>query len=352
MSVAADTEVGAQPEPEPEAEAEFADTAVPEPAYGADPALNPAQQQVVDLLGTRGSAPAQFDPGLRDDLRAELEEGLAPLLDALPDDESLYLSKYPLSQVHGCEVRFVASHAEPFGWTVPSARGSVAHKAIELSIHWDGEPLPLDLVDEAMARLANGTGSLADWLQTNHEVDRAELRAEANERVSKFLECFPPLKPAWRPVTESSAKVELFEQRIVLQGRVDLTLGHARGLVARKVLIDFKSGGFSPTHIDDLRFYALLETLRIGTPPRQLATYYLDSGRPHPESVTEDLLRSAVRRTVDGATHMTELIFTDRLATKRTGPACRWCPLLPVCDEGRAWIARRDDAPEPGDDEP
>jgi len=334
-----------------EAEADFdADVDVdvdaePATGFGQDDPLNPAQQHLIQTIGKGDRDLPQFDAGLRHELRAELEAGLEPLLAALPNDEVLFLSKYPLGQVHGCEAKFVAGRNEPFAWTVPSARGSVSHKAIELSIHWDGNPYPLDLVDEAMARLAQGPGSLADWLQTSSEVERAELRAEANERVSKFLECFPPLKRAWRPVTESSVKVELFDQRIVLQGRVDLTLGHARGTTANKVLIDLKSGGFSPVHVEDLRFYALLEAIRIGTPPRMLATYYLDSGVPYPEAVTTDVLISAAHRTIDGAGRMVQLLYHDHPAAKRPGPSCRWCPLLASCVEGRGWIAQRDDEP-------
>lgn len=311
--------------------------------FGVDTALNPAQQAVLDLFDARAQDAQDFDAGLRHELRAELEHGLAPLLDAIGPEETLFFSKYPLGQVHGCEVKFLADRGEEFSWTVPAARGSVAHKAIELSIHWKGEAAPLFLVDEAIARLQQGSGSLADFLQTAGEADLAELRAEANERVFKFLECFPPLKPQWRPVTESAVRVELFDRRIVLQGRVDLTLGHARGTTARKVLIDFKSGGFSPVHVDDLRFYALLEAVRVGTPPRQLATYYLDTGRPHPEIVTPALLEAAIERTIDGATRMVELEHGDQEAVARPGPACRWCPVLHDCKPGRAWVEQTDD---------
>jgi hypothetical protein len=318
---------------------------VPSPGarFGLDAERNPAQQAVLDLFDARAQDAQQFDAALRHELKAELEHGLAPLLDAIGPDETLFFSKYPLGQVHGCEVKFLADRSAEFAWTVPSARGSVAHKAIELSIHWKGEPAPLFLVDEAIARLQQGSGSLAEFLQTASEADLAELRAEANERVFKFLECFPPLKPQWRPVTESAVRVELFDRRIVLQGRVDLTLGHARGTTARKVLIDFKSGGFSPIHVDDLRFYALLEAVRIGTPPRQLATYYLDTGRPHPEIVTQGLLEAAIERTIDGATRMVELEHAGREPLTRTGPACRWCPVLAECAPGRAWIEQTDD---------
>jgi hypothetical protein len=322
---------------------EVAADPLPSSAGVGPAALNPAQQGVVDLLGAKASQRPEFDAELHHHLRAELEAGLEPLLELLPEGEALFVSKYPLSQIHGCEDRFLADRREPFAWRPATVRGTVAHKAVELSLHWESEPVPLELVDEAMARLTFGSGSLADWLQAATPVERAEVRAESNERVAMFLECFPPLKKSWRPVTETPVKVELFDSRIVLQGRVDLTLGHARGTTANKVLIDFKSGLFRPTHVDDLRFYALLETMRMGTPPRMLATYYLDSGTPFPEAVTPAVLEVALHRTIDGATRMAQLLHTEAAPTRRTGPSCRWCPLLTQCTDGQAHLRALDD---------
>src|SRR5690606_30420226 len=141
------------------------------------------------------------------------------------------------------------------------------HKAIELMVNWRGEATPLDLVDEALASLERKENGLPVWLASCSELDRAELRSEVNERVAKFVETFPPLNKRWVPVTETGLRVELAGGRVVLQGRIDLTLGQPRGTTASKVLIDLKTGGFAPSHLDDLRFYALLDTLRLGTPP-------------------------------------------------------------------------------------
>ena len=263
--------------------------------------LNPAQQEVLDHLGAAKGERPEFEVTLRHELRAALDEGLEPVLDGIAADDTLFVSKHLLGRVLGCERRFVAELDDDFEWTVPIARGSVAHKAVELSVHWRREPEPLVLVDEALARLAEGNDGLGDFLRTVTEVERAELRAEANERVTKFMECFPPMKPAWRPVTESRLRIELHDARIVLSGKVDLSLGQPDGRRAGKVLIDLKTGAFSPVHLEDLRFYALLEGMRVGTPPRRIASYYLDQGRFVPEDVTEDMLFGAVSRVIDGA---------------------------------------------------
>jgi hypothetical protein len=304
-------------------------------------ALTPAQQEVVDLLGAARDERPTFDAALRLELRAELESCLEPLVDRLPD-KGLFVSKHALAGVHGCEGRHVAEQAEGFAWSVPVARGIVAHKAIELAVGWRGEPVPGELVDEAVARLANGIDGIADWLQTASEADLAELRALAAERVTSFLETFPPLRPRWRPVTESRVRVELHDAAVILSGKIDLTLGRADGTTAGKVLVDLKTGGYRPSHVDDLRFYALLETIKLGTPPRLLATYYLDQGRPMVEQVTVDVLAAALRRTVEGAARMVAL---DEGATPTLRPSagCSWCPALATCETGRAHLAEDGD---------
>lgn len=304
--------------------------------------LNPAQQEVLDLLGAAPDERPTFAPSLRDVLMAELEDGLAEIAPELTTDDPLFVSKRALSNVHGCELRHVVERGADFSWNATIARGSVAHKAIELSVHWRGEPDPLDMVDEAMARLANGTDGLADWLSTCPEGERAELRALANERVATFFECFPPLKARWVPVTEGRLRTDLLGGRVVLSGRTDLSLGRATGSTAGKVIIDLKTGAFSPSHLDDLRFYALVETLRLGTPPRLLASYYLDSGRAHPEAVTEGLLHAAVERTIDGARILHQLEVGTKEPVTRPSRSCRWCPALADCGAGRAHLGDDD----------
>lgn len=297
--------------------------------------LTPAQQRVLDLL-RRPSEPVRFRPGLADDLRGELEEELGPAVAGLP--QPLWVNKHGLASVHACEAHHLAQEAAGFEWSVATARGTVAHKAIELSVFWRGEPQPMTLVEEALERLADTDVGAGRFLQGLGEGDRAQLLAEANDRVATFLECFPPLQRAWRPVTESRATVELLDGAVVLAGKVDLTLGAATGEEARKVIIDLKSGMPVPTHRDDLRFYALVETLKLGVPPRLVATFYLDAARAQPEEVTEPLLWAALARAADGTRKMIELA-SGRPPAVRPGPPCRWCPIRSTCESGLAHLA-------------
>ena len=308
--------------------------------------LNPAQQSVLDRLGAGASVDdrPEFPPELRDELRDEVEAELAPVAAVLRSDRALVVDKRLLAGVHGCEVRFRHEQGAPFEISVPVLRGTVVHKAVELAVNWDGNPLPGALVDEAIGRLARADHWAADWLAGASDADRAEVRAAAGATVAKFLECWPPLDRSMRPLTEVTMRADICEQRILLKGRADLTLGQPidSGNRARKVIVDFKSGGFSPSHRDDLRFYALVETLRVGVPPRLLVSAYLDSGTTDEEVVTDGLLRAAVARTVDGVQRYAALRTGEAAPLKRPSAACRWCALLDGCTEGTAQLADTD----------
>lgn len=304
-------------------------------AFVSDETLNPAQQQVIELLGKGGGVP-DFPATIAAELRAVIDEALAPYTADI-GDETLWVSKRSLASLHGCEAHFVATQ-DNFEWSLPVVLGMVAHKAIELGINWNGEPFPRTLVDEAVARLIDNDRGVGKFLGGIGEGDQAQLRSDAVSRVAAFQECFPPLRLQWRPVTESPARIELLDGRVVLSSKVDLTLG-APGA---KVIIDLKSGRVSAQHREDLRFYALVETLKLGRPPRKLATYYLDQARAHAEDVTEDLLEAAMRRTIDGVTKAIEL-RSGRTPTTAPGPPCRWCPIQTDCPAGVRFLSETDD---------
>ena len=299
--------------------------------------LNPMQQAVVDALGKPHGwepLPASIVVAVSEQLR----ESLADVAEHFTPDKPLWISKGKLTAIHGCETNFVAS-LDSFEWTLRNVKGTVLHKAIELGINWRGDPTPGDVVDEALAQLADDERSAGEFIERLSPAERAQLRSMAIDAYSKFDECFPPLKNSWRPVLESSARVELFDGRINLSTRADLTLG----AVGSKVIVDMKSGRVYPNHREELRFYALVESLRAGVAPRMLATYSLETARADTEDVTEGVLQAALRKTIDGIRQIAEVQLKDREPNLRPCTACYWCPLADTCDEGAAFIARRND---------
>ncbi|MDJ0770928.1 MAG: PD-(D/E)XK nuclease family protein [Ilumatobacter sp.] len=307
--------------------------------------LSPLQRKTLGLL-RRSPDPVVFDPSFVATLRRDVEEAFDDFHDRL-GDEQLFVSKHRLASVLGCEVQHL--HDDAFTWSPAVAGGQVAHRAIQLLINWRGDPVPADVVDEAIARLADDDTSLGDWIAGLSEADLADLRGVAVDKLIKFQECFPPLDKRAAPTTESSVRWPI-DGPIVLSGKVDLTLGRPAGAESRKVIVDLKTGWVAPRHREDLRFYALVETLRTQIPPRKLASFYLDAGEPVVEDVTERLLLSASRRMLDAVNAEIELRVEGREPVKRPGTSCRWCPLAADCDEGQAYLTgRRDDDGEPTD---
>ncbi len=304
--------------------------------------LTPSQAETLELI----RPPAGERPTYRSTLRLELldriERELVDAADSL--DDPLWVSKRALQAVHGCEAQHEAEQDQPFDYTAPTARGQVFHKAVELSVHLGSKRQPLELVDEAVASLMVKENKLADFLQTAGEVTRAELRSECGALLTTFLETFPPLRTAWRPTTESPRRVGLLADDIMLHGRLDLTLGGPSDTTAGRVIVELKTGRPTVHHHDDLRYYALLETLVTGVPPLLLATFYVDAGRVQTETVDEQLLETSTRRTIAGVKRLAELRRGDGVARRVPGPPCRWCPIADDCEPGGRWLEEQDEA--------
>lgn len=304
-------------------------------ARHVDLPLTPAQADTLAMLRGEGPRPT-FDPALRVELRACLEEGIGDL--AILLERPLWAGKTPLGRVFACEAHEVAEQEVPFDWNLANARGTVAHRAIELSVHLDGAPPPLHLVDTAIARMADDPDSgIGGFLARLDAADLAELRSDVNNLVSDFLDQWPPLKASWRPTTEARLKAELCKGKVVVSGKADLALGAPVGTEAGRVFVELKSGAARAQHLDDLRLYALLETLRIGVPPRRLAVHSLDSGSLLVVDVNLDVLQAAVHRTIDGLRTLLELHLGLRSAQVTPNPTCRWCSAREHCEGAVRW---------------
>ncbi len=174
------------------------------------------------------------------------------------------------------------------------------------------------------------------------DAERAELRSFAVDRVTRFVQDFPPLPARSHPVLEARLRWS-GEGTVELVGKTDLVIGRPNGRISTLLIIDFKTGWRSSHHRDDLRFYALLETLRRQVPPRRLVTYYLDSCEADVEDVTEGVLESTLARLEGALERHVELVVDEREPEFRPGGACRWCPVRPDCSSGTAHLRALDD---------
>ena len=304
---------------------------------GAAPAqqLTPVQLRTLEAL-RRSPDPLVFDADFVAEIRTEMRVALDEFTERLQPNQDVFISKHKISTALDCEEFHLIP--DDFEWKPATAKGQVAHRAIQLLLSWRGEPNPTDLVEEAMARLVDEERGLGIWIAGLSPADESDLRGQSVERLTKFMESFPPLDRRANPVTESTARWPN-EGRIVLQGKVDLMMGRPRGAESSKVIIDLKTGRPSPRHRQDLGFYALLETLARDVPPRRLATFYLDAAEAQAEDVSERLLRTSMRRTLDGINAIVELESEGRPAQRRAGVTCRWCPIADDCAEGQAFLS-------------
>ena len=307
--------------------------------------LTSAQTEVLERIRPPRDERRAWPRHLRAELKGRIEDELGPVVAEL--DETLWVSKFGLTSVSGCERSFVES--PPFEWSVPTARGTVVHKSIELSIHRRGEPTPFELVEDAMSLLEadDRDRGVGEWLRHTDDTVRTELVGEATTHVSSFFDGFPPIGRSWRPTCESPRRVELCDDRLVLSGRFDLTLGLPDGDTSGRVVIDLKTGSPRPQHREELRYYALLEALKIGVPPARVASFYLDSGRVDFEDVDDGVLEAALRQFVGGVRRLAALT-SGAAPVERAGPACRWCSVRADCRTGSAWLAEQDDEGEFG----
>jgi hypothetical protein len=286
--------------------------------------LTPAQHRTLEALRRSEPEPVVFDRAFVDQLRADAADGLGELAERLGEG-SLAVNKFNVADVLACETHFLAPH--PFAWSPALACGKVAHRAIELHLNWRGEPTPTDLVDDALARLADDESTFGDWVAALPPGDEADVRGRAIARVTQFLECFPPLRHAWHPVTEAQVRWPL-DGPILLRAKADIVIGRAAGAESRKVLIDLKTGRIYDRHREDLRFYALVETLARAVPPRLVASFSLEAGEAVVETVGEAMLRTSLRRALDAIERIIELTVEGRRPRPPPSLGCFRCRQL------------------------
>jgi PD-(D/E)XK nuclease superfamily len=298
--------------------------------------LTPVQERALrDLMAGDGRDRPVFPPELAGRLRVELEARLAPAVAALREGEQLWVTKHRLAELHSrCEGLFLAHHLGEgeFGFSTRLAVGMLVHRAVQVGVYRK-QLDEADLVEAALSQLVRDDTRFADFVASLDQADRAEVEAEAIRQTLLFRATFPPFEPSWTPAVEVPLSAEVAEGRIVLRARPDIMLGSTDPddpMRARRLLLELKTGADIPEHDEDLRFYALVATLRFGVPPFRVATVHLERGTWRAYDVNEDLLRSAVRRTGDAYVRAAAL-FGGEEPRLRAGVWCGWCPRGLTC---------------------
>lgn len=296
--------------------------------------LTDPQRRTLDQLIGTGERPT-FPADLSQRLRDRIEEAVR----GLELRETLWLGKERLTDLGRCEGKFlstISGEAPPFEHSAKSAAGVLLHKAVEVEV---GSRDPIDvhaIADLAAERLVEREERFAEYWRGLERIDRDDVLMEVVRRMTLFQTTFPPLRELRReltPVAELQLRAELLGGALVLSGRIDLVLGAPDRLEPRRatrLAIDLKTGGAYPEHPEDLRYYALLMTLRFGVPPYRVASLFLESGEWQAEDVGEPALQRAADRVI-AATRAAAGLWNGRDPELTPGVYCGWCPRAETC---------------------
>jgi len=300
--------------------------------------LTPPQRRTLEGLIGAGERPT-----FPVDLGRRLRERIEGAVRALEPSQPLWLGKSNLNDLGRCPGLFEAVRAgerAPFAFSARFAAGRLAHKAIELEVAGREDRDPHVLVAEAVDRLEEDEAFRSYW-EGIDDLRRDETLMEAAKTLELFRSTMPPLRRMRRelsPSTEWFVRAELLGGTLVLSGSLDLVLGSgskAEPCRATRLAIDLKTGRAWPEHAEDMRFYALLLTLRFGVPPYRVATLYLDSGEWQAEDVDERVLERAADRVIEAA-RTAAASDAGRAPELRAGPYCTWCPRAATCPSSAA----------------
>ena len=298
--------------------------------------LNPAQQLVAaGLLDLRSFTP-KVGAAEVEDLTRRFNAQQQWAVDALHQaGQTLWVNKNTIATVLGCETRW--RDGDNFAWTVANSIGTITHRAAESMLVGRHAGPPANAVDGAIRSLVDENTSFAEFYDAAEGADHAALRAGALGHVTSIVDGFPPLPRRVLPRTEQTFSHAISGRTIELRARPDLALGRPSGPDARSLLLDLKTGQPHQSHADDLRFYALVFTLRWGAAPWRVASYYAADGTWVAEDVDIDVLDAAARRVADAVGKITEMNVSDRPPGLSPGPMCRWCALKETCEGAKAY---------------
>jgi hypothetical protein len=296
--------------------------------------LTDPQRRTLDrLIGT------EERPIFAADLRQRLTDRIEGAARELELRDPLWLGKEALNQLARCEGRFAARlqrEDPPFEHSLNTAAGVLVHKAIEVDVGAREGMDPHSIATTAAERLAEREERFAEFWREQTGSEQDDLLMEVVRKVTLFQGSFPPLRELRRemaPITELPVKAQLLGGELTLSGKIDLVLGVPDRLEpnrATRLAVDLKTGGAWPEHAEDMRFYALLMTLRFGVPPYRVASLFLDSGEWQAEEVAEETLFHAADRVVSAA-RAAGALLGGREPSLTPGSWCAWCPRAFVC---------------------
>ena len=287
------------------------------------------------------AARAAADPDLVEVARAHLEAAAAAWAEALPEGVVVRVTKDAVTGVRRCEASHLADLANRLAAEeAPVAPALVRGRLLDAlfrQVATTGAVGP-DPVADAVAACAAEGDTAGGGLGALDEADRRAVAEEVVAAAHRLVVAWPALPPGSGVRTQERVAVALAGGRVVLSGRPDLTVGRPTHERAGVLVVEAKSGGFRAAHLEELRFYVLLEALRWRVAPFRAAVWCLGDGRIEALDVDADLVWSETLRVADAITRLTRLAAGEA-PRPSANPLCPSCPLLRDCPDGGRQVA-------------
>ena len=293
--------------------------------------LNPAQQEVLAPAAGPGRRLARVRPRgpAGRPARPSWRSASAPLVDHLGRPPP---GGHQARPGHGARLRGpppgLPGHLR--AGPPPPPAGTVAHKAVELWVHWRGSGPRATWSTTPSAGLTESDYEPGSVAAGPHHGRPGRAAGPPPSWWPSSSSASRRCAPAWRPVTETPPQPRpAAATGSRLSGKVDLALGAPQGRRAGKVIIDLKTGSPSaPATATTSASTPWSRRCASACRPLRVATYYLDAGRAVVEEVTVELLHTAMRApwpTAPGG--WSSWSEPNAHPGRRAGPTCWWCPL-------------------------
>jgi hypothetical protein len=259
-------------------------------AVEAPPSIGQGTTSGSEVLSALRGDPSRrptVDPTLAGGLREWLEDGLSNLL--LDPEDPLVLDKKTLRQAHSDHKR--------------TGVQEITH-AIAIGLVMDAlfrQLVTIGRIDDPMSdgleslRIDPRRADAVAFIESLEGRERVDFEDEVETQSAIIVSRWPQLSSAWLPRTQERIALPLVGGGIVLVGIIDLIIGAPSQGRASVEVIDVKSGRPRLDDREDLRYYALLETLRSGAAPFRTATFYTRTGQVDFEDVDDEVLTCTVR---------------------------------------------------------
>ena len=309
----------------------------------------------IDVLGVmRGDPDARPAPdeGAVEAARAHLEAAAAAWAEAVPDGVVVRVTKGAVDAVRRCELRHLAELASNGPAGAAEAAAVVRGRLVDVlfrQVATTGSVSSDPVADALTAWAADGECAGAG-LDALDDAEQGQVRAEVTAACATLLASWPELPAGAGVRTQERVLVALAGGRVLLSGRPDLTVGRPTRRRAGVLVVEAKSGRFRPAHLEELRFYALLEALRWGVAPFRGLVWSLGDGRIEVLDIDADLIWSETLRVADAITRLTRLAAGEAPRAS-ANPLCPSCPLIDECPDGARQVALAGGGDPPGEDD-